>query len=78
MEIPSSSSDCSCSLAVDERFQRKLRNGLFERDRRLTFADEDWLRDSEVSPLTGVVGGDDRALSSAEVHELSIKVFKFK
>lgn len=59
---------------MDDRFQRKLRNGLFERDRRLTFADEDWLRGREVSPLRGVVGGDDRALNSAGV---SIKVFKF-
>lgn len=63
---PSSSSDWS-ALAVDDRFQRKLRNGLFERDRRLTLADDDWLRFNEESPLRGVVGGDDRALSSAEV-----------
>lgn len=65
-KIPSSSSDWS-ALAVDDRFHRKLRNGLFERDRRLTLADDDWLRVSEVSPFCGVVGGDDRALSSAEV-----------
>lgn len=65
-QIPSSSSDCS-SFAADERFQRKLRNGLFERDRRLTFADDDWLRVNETSPFCGVDGSDDRALSSAGI-----------
>jgi len=54
---------------VDERFQRKLRKGLLLRDRRLTLADEDWLRVSELSPFCGVDGwdvdDDDKALSSA-------------
>lgn len=39
-KIPSSSSDRS-AVFVDERFQRKLRKGLFERDLRLTFAEDD-------------------------------------
>lgn len=66
-------------MAVDDRFQRKLRKGLFERDRRLTLADEDWLLVNEASPLSGVVGGDDKALSSAGVRVMTIKYFvKFK
>lgn len=59
-QIPSSSSSdaASSALAVDDRFQRKLRKGLLDRDRRLTLADDDWLRAKDVSPLRGVVGGD--------------------
>lgn len=74
MRIPSSSSDWS-ALVVDDRFQRKLRNGLFERDLRLTLADDDWLRVREESPFCGVDGSDDRALSSAEVWVSSILHF---
>lgn len=73
MELPSSSSDAFASV-IDDRFQRKLRKGLFDRDRRLTFADDDWLRVSDVSPLSGVVGGDCRALSSAGVYLRSVKM----
>lgn len=71
-KIPSSSSDWS-AFVVDDRFQRKLRNGLFERDLRLTFADDDWLRDKDESPFCGVDGSDDKALSSAEVWVSSIR-----
>lgn len=53
---------------VDERFQRKLRKGLFERDRRLTFDEEERLRVKELSPFDdGVVCIDAKALLSAMI-----------
>jgi hypothetical protein len=64
LKIPSSSSEWS-AVFVDERFQRKLRKGLLERDRRLTLADDDWLRVKEVSPFWGVENEDANALCSA-------------